>query len=94
MFFYSTRLLPVFLIGLLVFFQYRLWFGSEGIFDMLRLKKQLSHQVQQNEVLAKRNQALLQQVQKLQNNKEVMEGRARHELGMTKKDETFYQAVN
>jgi cell division protein FtsB len=95
MFSYSTSkiVLPVFLVILLVFFQYRLWFSSNGILDMVHLKKQLEVQTQENQQLEKRNQGLLQQVHKLQNNKDVIESRARHELGMTKKDETFYQAV-
>lgn len=93
MFSYSNKLLPIFLAILLVFLQYRLWFESDGILDMIHLKKQFTTHAQENQQLEKRNQALLEQVQKLQNNKQVIESRARHELGMTKKDETFYQVV-
>lgn len=85
----------IFLILLLGVLQYRLWFQSDGVFDMLRLKKQLSIQAQNNEQLKKRNELLLLQVQKLQNNNnDAIESRARHELGMIKKNETFYQVIN
>jgi cell division protein FtsB len=60
---------------------------------MLRMRKQLTIELQQNELLKKRNQALMQQVQGLKNNNEAVEARARHELGMIKKGETFYQVV-
>ena len=87
------NLLPIILIIVLVFLQYRLWFESGGIFDMLRLKKQLNVEQSQNEKLKKRNQALLLQVQHLQQNQDEIELRARQELGMVKKGETFYQVV-
>ena len=87
------RVLPIILLILLIVLQYRLWFQSDGVFDMLRLKKQLSLQDQENGQLKKRNQLLVQQVQKLQNNNDAIESRARHELGMIKKNETFYQVV-
>jgi cell division protein FtsB len=88
-----SKLLTISLILVLIIFQYRLWFQSDGIIDMIRVKKQLSLQMQENEQLKKRNQLLLQQVERLQNNNEAVESRARHELGMIKKGETFYQVV-
>jgi cell division protein FtsB len=88
-----SKILPIFLLVLLILLQYRLWFQSDGVMDMLHLKKQLSLETQENEQLAKRNQMLLQQVQKLQNNNDAIESRARHELGMIKEGETFYQVV-
>jgi cell division protein FtsB len=85
--------LPIILLILLIFLQYRLWFEADGIFDMLHLRKQLTHEQLQNEKLKKRNQTLLLQVQHLQQNQDAIESRARQELGMIKKDETFYQVV-
>jgi len=93
MFSYSTKLWPLCLIILLIFLQYRLWFESGGILDMLHLKKQLTTEIQENSQLKKRNELLLQQVQQLQNNKDSAEVRARRELGMIKKGEIFYQVI-
>ncbi|MEO8401071.1 MAG: cell division protein FtsB [Gammaproteobacteria bacterium] len=87
------NLFPVLLLALLVFLQYRLWFESGGIIEMLKLKKQLAVEQQHNEKIKKRNQLLLLQVQHLQKNQDAVESRARQELGMIKKGETFYQVV-
>jgi len=81
------------LVGLLLFLQYRLWFESGGIVDMMRLKKQLAVQTQENNKLKKRNDMLAQQVERLQNSQDTVEARARSELGMVKKGEKFYQVV-
>jgi cell division protein FtsB len=81
------------LFAVLFFLQYRLWFEADGVRDMLQLKKSLAAQAQENEKLKKLNDDLLFQVQRLQNSKDAAESRARNELGMIKKDETFYQIV-
>lgn len=88
-----SQILPIVLILLLGFLQYRLWFESGGIIDMLRLKKQFIQQTQENDKIKKRNETLIRQVQYLQANKDAVESRARQELGMIKQDETFYQIV-
>lgn len=84
---------PILLVILLLFLQYRLWFDSGGILDMLRLKKRLAQEVQKNEQLKQRNDSLMRQVIYLQKNQDAIESRARQELGMIKKGETFYQTV-
>ncbi|RDI39845.1 septum formation initiator family protein [Aquicella lusitana] len=78
---------------LLIFLQYRLWFESGGIRDMLRLRQTLASQTMENEKLKKRNEELLFQIQRLQNSKDATESRARNELGMIKKGEKFYQII-
>lgn len=87
------NLLAVSLLGILIFLQYRLWSETGGIRDMQHLKKVLALQTQENEKLKKRNDELLFQVERLQNSHDAVESRARNELGMIKKDETFYQIV-
>ncbi len=88
------NLLAVLLFGILIFLQYRLWLEPGGLIEMVQLKKQLAAEQLQNEKLKKRNQAVLLQVQQLQKNQDAVELRARQELGMIKKGETFYQVVN
>lgn len=78
---------------LLLFLQYRLWFEKDGIADMRQLKQNLAKQSTENEKLKKLNEQLLFQVKRLQNSKDATEARARNELGMIKRDETFYQVV-
>jgi cell division protein FtsB len=77
----------------IVFLQYRLWMQPGGVHDLLRLKKELALQVATNDQLHQRNDELLMQIQRLQNSEDAVETRARGELGMIKKDETFYQVV-
>lgn len=77
----------------LSFLQYRLWFEKGGIPDVLNLKKALKQQAVENSKLKKRNDELLFQIERLQNSGDAVEARARNELGMVKKDETFYQVI-
>ncbi len=77
----------------LLILQYRLWFESGGILDMLQLKKQTEAFQQQNTLRKERNEQLVLQVQSLRQNQDAIESRARQELGMIKKDEAYYQVV-
>jgi cell division protein FtsB len=86
-------LLAVSLLAALIFLQYRLWFQEGGIRDMLQLKKALALQAVENTKLKKRNEELLFQIHRLQHSGDAVESRARNELGMIKKDETFYQVI-
>jgi len=88
-----SKLIVVLLLMLLAFLQFRLWFKEGGMRDTLKLKQVLAEQTLENEKLKKRNEELLFQVQRLQSSQDAIESRARDELGMIKKDETFYQIV-
>lgn len=81
------------LVLLLIFLQYRLWFQPGGIHEMMTIRQRLAEQAVVNDKLKKRNEELLLQVKRLQNSHDAVESRARNELGMIKKDETFYQIV-
>ncbi len=86
-------LLAILLLSVLIFLQYRLWFEQGGMKDLAQLKKNLVLQMKENENLKKRNDELLFQIERLQNSQDAAESRARNELGMIKKGETFYQVV-
>lgn len=88
-----TRVITVALAAAFIFLQYRLWFEEGGIHDMVKLKKMLAMQTAENDTLKKRNDDLLFQIQRIQNSRDAAEARARSELGMVKKGETFYQVV-
>jgi cell division protein FtsB len=87
------KIVPVLLLALLVFLQYRLWFEAGGLIDMFRLKQQVAVQQAQNDKLKKRNDRMVRQLQYLQANSDGIEARARGELGMIKQGETFYQVL-
>lgn len=78
----------------LMFLQYRLWFDSDGIREMLRLKQALALQSKTTEQLKQRNEELFLQIKHLKDSNDAKEEQARSELGMIKKDETFYQVIS
>ena len=87
------RLVPLLLLAALVLLQFQLWFGIGNVPSAMRLKSQVDAQAAENAALAKRNAALTAEVNDLKGGQAAIEERARAELGMVKKGETFYQIV-
>ena len=87
------KILVAILVALLILLQYRLWIGDGSVRTAIQLKQQISAQQAQNQKLVEQNQMLLAEVQDLKSGKQAVEERARNDLGMVKKDETFYQIV-
>jgi cell division protein FtsB len=87
------KLLIAILVILAVLLQYRLWFGDGGLLEVWELHRAVEIQKQENAVLMERNKALEAEVKDLKQGLDAIEERARSELGMVKKDETFFQAV-
>lgn len=87
------NMIAIVLFLVLAYLQYRLWFEPGGIKDMKVLKDSLALQTKENDKLKKRNEELLFQIQRIQHSEDAAESRARNELGMIKKNETFYQIV-
>lgn len=81
------------LILLFVGVQYALWFSSGGLVQVWQLKHSIVQLKSDNAQLAERNSILEADVQDLKNGNESIEEKARHDLGMIKKNETFYQVV-
>lgn len=88
------RTVLFFLLVVFGYLQYVLWFEEDGVLDMVRMRREVAHQQLSNEKIKQQNQDLYQQVERLKSDPEVTEGRARGELGMIKKGETFYQVVH
>ncbi len=89
----SRRLLPWLLGGMLVFVQWVLWTGSNGIMDFVNLNRDLSDAAARNERLAERNRLLLEDVLDIKSRDEAIEEMARNRLGMIRAGELFYQVV-
>lgn len=87
------RLLIVLLILLLAALQVRLWFGDGSIPEVWRLERAAAEQRAENAELRERNRALAADVRDLKQGLDAVEERARSELGMVGRDETFYQVV-
>ncbi|MDF0534544.1 cell division protein FtsB [Shewanella yunxiaonensis] len=86
---------PLLLLGclLLGLMQYRLWWGENSLTEYYHLDHQIAEQQQNNDELDARNQALKEEISDLRSGKEAIEERARNELGLIKKGETFYRVV-
>ena len=85
------RLIPYVLIGLLLLVQAELWAGKGGRSHVVQLQSQLQAQRQANEASRLRNQRLAAEVSDLKEGLEMVEEKARSELGMVKPDEILVQ---
>ncbi len=73
--------------------QYRVWFSEDGVHEVARLNQAVATQQAENEALAERNKQLAAEVRDLKTGMEALEERARSDLGMIARNETFYQVV-
>jgi cell division protein FtsB len=73
--------------------QGQLWFSQDGFSKTRDLRAAVAEQSVQNESLRERNRALDAEVVNLKQSDEAAEERARTDLGMIGKKETFYQVV-
>ncbi len=76
-----------------ILLQYRVWFSEDGVREVTRLKSAVATQSTENEQLAERNKQLAAEVRDLKTGMDALEERARSDLGMIARNETFYQVV-
>ena len=81
----------ILLIGLI---QYPLWVGRGGWYNVFQLTSEYEAQIEINGELKKQNDALRAEVNDLKKGTDAIEERAREELGMIKKGETYFQVIN
>jgi len=73
--------------------QYRLWLSGDGVRELARLSETVERQKSENAELEARNQQMIAEVSDLKAGMAAIEERARSELGMIGRNETFYQVV-
>lgn len=81
------------LVVLIALLQYRLWYGDGSYQQTQNYQHQLDELQQQLAIKQQRNKALEAEVLDLRKGKEAIEEIARHDLGLIKKDETFFQII-
>ncbi|NOQ35958.1 MAG: cell division protein FtsB [Methylococcaceae bacterium] len=81
------------IVVLIVFLQHRLWYGTGGMMQVYEYQQQLDTLKKEAQENQERNDALYGEVLNLRNGTEAIEERARHELGMIKPNETFFQVI-
>ena len=87
------RLVTFALIALLALVQAELWFGKGGLGRAISLQSRLVEQHYKNAVALARNERLAAEVRDLEVGLEIVEERARWELGMVKPDEILVQVT-
>jgi len=85
------RWITLALAALLVLVHAELWFGKGGVPRMVDLQRKLSAQQAANDTARRRNEQLSAEVSDLKEGLEMVEEKARFELGMIKADEIFVQ---
>jgi cell division protein FtsB len=78
----------------LLVLQYRVWFSGDGVHEVARLRQAVAAQRAENEQLSDRNRQLAAEVRDLKTGMDALEERARSDLGMIARHETFYQVVS
>jgi cell division protein FtsB len=88
-----VRWLTVALLLLLVAVQADLWLGRGGMPSVMRMRSQLAAQQQANDAARTRNARLAAEVSDLKEGLEMVEEKARAELGMVRPDEILVQVA-
>jgi cell division protein FtsB len=73
--------------------QYRIWLSPDGVREVARLERAVALQRADNDALGERNHQLAAEVRDLKTGMDALEERARSDLGMIARNETFYQVV-
>jgi cell division protein FtsB len=85
------RLITLALLALLALVHAELWFGKGGVPRKLELQARLQAQNEANNAARARNERLSAEVSDLKEGLEMVEEKARFELGMVKPDEILVQ---
>ena len=88
------KFLTFIFLTLILALQYPLWLGKGGWLNVISLQKQIYQQLKVNELIKSENDILLAVVQDLKNGTDVIEGKARFDLGLIKKNETFFLIID
>lgn len=85
------RVITLALLALLGLVHAELWLGKGGVARVMELQGKLDEQKAQNETAHARNDQIIAEVSDLKEGLEMVEEKARFELGMVKPDEILVQ---
>jgi len=80
-----------FLIFLLIALFYVLFFGEDGIFAYIRLKKEIKDNVARMRVVEEENLKMKRELERLKNDKEYLEEIVRKKYGLIREGEKVYR---
>ena len=87
------RLVTLILLVLIALVHAELWFGKSGVPHVMELQSKLDKQKAGNDAARLRNEQLTAEVRDLKAGLEMVEEKARYELGMVKPDEILVQVA-
>lgn len=87
----NSRLVAALLTGLLVVLHAQLWFGRGSVGNVAEMQRKLDEQKAANAQAQQANERLAAEVRDLQEGLEMVEEKARMELGMVKQGEIYVQ---
>ncbi|MCF8209193.1 MAG: septum formation initiator family protein [Rhodoferax sp.] len=87
------QLVPAALVALLIILHAQLWFGRGSLPNVAKLQSQVDKQKQSNTLASVVNERLTAEIQDLQDGLEMVEERARSELGMVRTNEIYVQVA-
>ncbi|MES2413325.1 MAG: septum formation initiator family protein [Pseudomonadota bacterium] len=87
----GNRFVPAILIALLALFHAQLWLGRGSILNVRSMQHRLDDQNTKNTKAQAANEQLAAEVRDLKEGLEMVEEKARSELGMVKPNEIFVQ---
>jgi cell division protein FtsB len=87
----DSRIVAALLIGLLAVVQAQLWLGRGSVGDVAQMQRKLDEQKAHNALAQQSNERLSAEVRDLQEGLEMVEEKARSELGMVKPNEILVQ---
>ena len=89
----GNRVIPAVLIALLIVLHGQLWFGRGSVPNVSHLTGQLEEQKRNNAQAAQVNDRLAAEISDLHEGLEIVEEKARAELGMVKSNEIYVQVA-
>ena len=87
----GNRLVPIVLAVLLLLLQGQLWFGRGSLSHVAELETKVQQKKASNDESRRINEQLKAEVNDLKEGLNMVEERARHELGMVKPNEIYVQ---
>jgi cell division protein FtsB len=87
----DRRLVAALLVGLLLVLHAQLWFGRGSVRSVAEMQRKLDEQKAKNTLAQQTNERLAAEVRDLQEGLEMVEEKARRELGMVKPNEIYVQ---
>lgn len=89
----ANRVVPAFLITLLLVFHAQLWWGRGSVGEVADMQRRLHEQKEANQRARIANERLASEVRDLKEGLEMVEEKARMELGMVKPNEIYIQVT-